>query len=72
MDKFKVGDVVRIQKTSKYYGKHPTADPADKDGIVIRLKDSGFRYRVEWGDGENSYNESDLEFSTTITYYEIY
>jgi len=60
--KFKVGDQVKIKKTSRYYGTS-SSNPANRIGKVIEY-DCGF-YNVEWGKGVvNDYDARDLEFAS--------
>jgi len=61
MAMFKVGDKVRIAKTSSYYGES-SSNPKDTEGKVIKIDTSGDHiYRVIWDNNvENSYRESDL------------
>ena len=61
MAKFKVGDKVRIAKTSSYYGESHR-NPKDMDGKVIKNDvSSDHMYRVEWANCvENTYREIDL------------
>ena len=59
--RFQNGDIVRISKSSHYYGKHPTANPKDEDGKIIRVLSGSTGIRVEWDNGDsNGYSESDL------------
>jgi signal peptidase I len=61
MNKFKVGDIVRIAESSCFHGKN-YYNPADKDGIVIDSNYTvDYRYRVDWGGGQiNRYRGEDL------------
>ena len=64
MNKFKVGDKVRIAKSSKYYGGDTEVNPKDVEGEVIRVNNNStdYKYSVAWGKkGSNSYRDSDLE-----------
>lgn len=62
--KFKVGDRVRISKSSRYY-TNKASNPVNFTGTIKSVRsDSLFPYlnvKVDWDNGErNSYNESDL------------
>lgn len=61
---FKVGDKVKIRKSSQFYGKHRTMNPADVEGIITETSRSiSFPIRVQWP-GEkifNGYRVDDLK-----------
>ena len=67
---FKVGDIVKIRKDSKYYGGHGYSNPADVSGKVIELLDRhpfGFSIHVKWMSlGNNTYRPEDLELVESI------
>jgi hypothetical protein len=59
--KFKVGDKVRIVKSSDWYGVEGDWNPIDTDGIIKEIKDEDLGIIVRWANDEiNSYNERDL------------
>ena len=59
--KFKVGDTVRIVKSSGWYGVEGDWNPIDTDGIIKEIKDEDLGIIVRWANDEiNSYNERDL------------
>jgi hypothetical protein len=59
--KFKVGDKVRIVKSSDWYGVENTWNPIDTNGEIIEIKNHDLGIYVAWSNGEtNSYNECDL------------
>jgi signal peptidase I len=61
-NKFKVGDLVMISKSSSWYGISYN-NPQDIKGKVTRIRweDDSLPYYVEWSNrGENGYNASDL------------
>jgi hypothetical protein len=60
--KFKVGDKVRIVKSSDWYGgENYTWNPIDTNGEIIEIKNHDLGIYVAWSNGEtNSYNECDL------------
>jgi hypothetical protein len=59
--KFKVGDKVRIVKSSDWYGVENTWNPIDTNGEIIEIKNYDLGIYVAWSNGEtNSYNERDL------------
>jgi hypothetical protein len=59
--KFKVGDKVRIVKSSDWYGVEGDWNPIDTDGIIKEIKDEDLGIIVKWSNDEiNSYNERDL------------
>jgi len=61
---FKVGDIVRIKKSSRYYGTGYN-NPKDINGKIFKIRDDG-RIRVEWDNGDiNSYKTEDLELSSS-------
>jgi hypothetical protein len=64
MNKFKVGDIVRINKSSYYYGRGGY-NPADEDGIVTNSKYTvAYKYKVDWGGWggkTNHYRDEDLD-----------
>ena len=61
MSRFKVGDIVRISKSSFYYGRNDY-NPADEDGIVILLNSVvDYKYTVDWGGKTNRYRGEDLD-----------
>ena len=61
MNRFNVGDMVRIAKSSEYYGIGLTWVPEDTDGKVISASRSG-SVEVDWGDDISSYYwEHDLK-----------
>lgn len=67
MTDFKVGDRVRIQKSSRFYGIS-TSNPRDVVGVIIEDRRGGpqadflMDFSVEWDNGKsNSYNVEDLE-----------
>ena len=58
---FKVGDKVRIVKSSDWYGVEGDWNPIDTDGEIIEIKNYDLGIYVAWSNGEtNSYNECDL------------
>ena len=64
MNKFKIGDIVKISKCSGYYGCGKSSNnPEDTPGkIIIAHGDGDLNIRVEWVNGtSNCYNETDLE-----------
>jgi hypothetical protein len=65
MAKFKVGDIVRIAKTSGYY-TGSDMNPKDMDGRVMKVGSSDdHTYQVVWNNNvENSYREIDLVSAT--------
>ena len=62
MNKFKVGDHVKILMSSKWYGKGDN-NPSEIMGFVVTITDEKFGVKVEWEDNtKNSYEEEDLGF----------
>lgn len=62
-NKFKVGDLVMISISSKYYSFFSKNNPQYTKGRVISVEgwDGNFPYKVEWdNDTTNSYEASDL------------
>ena len=63
--KFKVGDKVRITKSSEYYGfKGSNMNPMEEDGVILEYNpNSEFKlnYQVKWENEKNGYAEHDLE-----------
>jgi hypothetical protein len=62
-NKFKVGDLVMISKSSSWYGISYYNNPQDIKGKVTRIRweDDSLPYYVEWSNGgKNGYNASDL------------
>ncbi|QYW06595.1 hypothetical protein uav_064 [Pseudomonas phage UAVern] len=62
----KIGDKVKIKRSSEYFGKSATHNPANVVGEVIALSTSGhdLNIRVEWpGEHRNSYNREDLKLA---------
>lgn len=58
---FKVGDTVRIVKSSDWYGVENTWNPIDTNGEIIEIKNHDLGIYVAWSNGEtNSYNGRDL------------
>jgi hypothetical protein len=67
--KFPVGTKVRIAKTSEYYTRKHKYNPQDTDGVVVmvpRTSTVPHGYRVDWPEGTNTYNESDLELAPVV------
>jgi len=69
--KFKVGDRVKIDKTSKYYDRGDV-NPKDVEGIITetgrigRIAWASLDLEVKWDNGEeNNYNPEDLILATT-------
>ncbi len=65
MSKFKVGDRVRLVKTSKYYNE-PTSQGDHTEGTVTKVKNpnDGFPTYVEWDNGDdNVYHDEDLKLT---------
>ena len=56
MNKFKVGDKVRLKKDSEFYGKF---NQLPDTGEVIEIEPDSW-LSVKWDGGKNSYKESDL------------
>lgn len=70
MDKFKLGDIVILPIGSSKW-EESMANPfwggefGYTKGIIIELKRSGLKYRVQWDNGNpNAYDETDLELYT--------
>lgn len=68
----KVGDTVRIAKTSQYYDlkyKDDKRNPWDTDGVISKMlppEDESHYIEVKWGNGEwNSYAPEDLVIPAT-------
>jgi hypothetical protein len=62
---FEVGDRVRIREDSSYYGRDVKTNPADVDGVVIRV--DGFALYVKWDTGyRNTYYRHSLEYAKTL------
>jgi hypothetical protein len=62
-NKFKVGDLVMISKSSKYYGSNSTNNPQDVKGVLTSIEgsDGNLPYYIEWSNGGgNGYEASDL------------
>jgi hypothetical protein len=61
LKEFKVGDTVRIVKSSDWYGVQGDWNPIDTDGEIIEIKNYDLGIYVAWSNGEtNSYNGRDL------------
>ncbi len=59
--RFNVGDIVRIAKSSQYYGDDREWNPKDTDG-AIRYIDEDDGAVVHWNNGERCwYEENDLK-----------
>lgn len=60
---FKIGDKVRIKKTSRFYKKSSAENPIDLTGVVNTVfKGSNMQLGVEWSNGyKNRYGLTDLE-----------
>jgi len=60
--RFREGDIVRIAKGTRHYGRDEKTNPADQDGKIVQI-DSFHGIRVRWIHSEftNSYEERDLK-----------
>ena len=61
--RFQDGDVVKIAKSSKYYGRgrHNPKDTEGKLWVGVGETGGGFDYKVTWGEGRKAwYNDNDL------------
>lgn len=68
MSELKVGDVVKIKDTSRFYFKCSISNPVDTEG-TITLTDgiTSMPIRVEWINGySNSYGHDDLELVNSV------
>jgi hypothetical protein len=66
--KFKIGDTVQIAAGSEYHTPDDDSNPIDTDGVITQIQVWDLGISVRWDNGwDNSYNEEDLEFSTTQT-----
>jgi hypothetical protein len=65
--KFKIGDRVKIIKTSEYYREGDSSNPIDTVGEVIRYKKTGMPIEVRWSSDftVNSYEEHDLVLASS-------
>lgn len=64
MNKFNVGDKVRIAKSSEYYVENSDLNPKDVTGTVSEFRKTGndFEYSVTWNEEIiNCYRPTDLE-----------
>ena len=66
----RVGDRVRIRKSSRYYRDGDRANPINEIGIIVRIEEKSFlSYSVKWpNEYPNGYNEEDLDLMTFKTY----
>lgn len=61
---FKVGDKVKIEKSSEYYSDDWCLNPSDEVGTVIEVRIAritGYTIRVQWKAGVNVYRPEDLK-----------
>ena len=67
MSELKVGDVVKIKATSKFYSRGNITNPVDIEGTIILTDgNTSLPLRVDWANGtKNSYAPADLELVNT-------
>ena len=64
---FKVGDIVKMRKDSKYYGLDADCNPAEQVGEISSTKaGSSHSLTVEWGSRWNYYRPEDLELVDNV------
>ncbi len=74
---FKIGDKVRIRKSSQFYKCNTSYNPRNKIGVIIDTNNHGvLNLRVDWSDDRsgkpnNSYMDEDLELVESIINYSI-
>lgn len=65
---FKIGDIVRIAKSSDYYDEGD-CNPINIDGVITKFNNEDLGIIVKWSNGEsNSYNKRDLVLAKQKSY----